>query len=301
MRCLVISVVLCITWSAQIHLRGSRKLDDSDGGFNEGAELHPDHFIEQERSLDELEKIESLIHSDKVAKLMKKAKTEVNAYSKDYAQETTLDRLEKIIEGELGSKEESSEDTESLSQLNTLIRDGIQAKKNDALATTAGSSEKPTMEEENEASLDNLESLLNKEQTRIRRKKESFSGSFSHTDVEQALFNGKGKANIVAPTEELDSEKATVEEEDSNGDKLPIPETERDNIDLNTHAEENQYKWLKKKLGKKSRNKVLNGDEDNESFDTKLDEAGSIDRMEEMQSGSFDRSEWRSRMSKRNT
>ena len=67
------------------------------------------------------------------------------------------------------------------------------------------------------------------------------------------------------------------------------------------HAEENQYKWLKKKLGKKSRNKVLNGDEDNESFDTKLDEAGSIDRMEEMQSGSFDRSEWRSRMSKRNT
>ena len=77
MRCLVISVVLCISWSAQIHLRGSRKLDDSDGGFNEGAELHPDHFIEQERSLDELEKIESLIHSDKVAKLMKKAKTEV--------------------------------------------------------------------------------------------------------------------------------------------------------------------------------------------------------------------------------
>ena len=135
-----------------------------------------------------------------------------------------------------------------------------------------------------------IESLLDKEATRVQREEESFSGT-SHTDIEQSLFlggNKKSKSNIVTPVEELDNEKTTIREEDSASSDIPAPETDRENINLEEHVEENQYKWLKKKLGKKSRSKKLNGDEANENFNSKLDEAGSQDKMIEMESGSYE-------------
>ena len=100
--------------------------------------------------------------------------------------------------------------------------------------------------------------------------------------------NKKSKSNIVTPVEELDNEKTTIREEDSASSDIPAPETDRENINLEEHVEENQYKWLKKKLGKKSRSKKLNGDEANENFNSKLDEAGSQDKMIEMESGSYE-------------
>merc|ERR1712046_16535 len=116
---------------------------------------------------------------------------------------------------------------------------------------------------------------------RIQREEESFSGKTKSADLEQDLFNGKTKNNVVTPIEELDSDKASVEEEDSSSGGFPTPETDRENINLEEHVEENQYKWLKKKLGKKSRGKKLNGDEADEHFDS-----GSDIELDEMQSGS---------------
>ena len=296
LRSFVVAVLLCICWGA--HLRGSRRLDDVDGGFNDHPasdkldEMHPDQEItlDQEGSLDQVEKLEYLIHSEKVNKLLEKAKTEVEAYSKDFAQESALDRLEKVIETEKNSPQESPEDSKTLGQLENLITKEIQAKKNEALATTSDSSDMHHKEEEEEITLDNLESLLDKEATRVQREEESFSGT-SHTDIEQSLFlggNKKSKSNIVTPVEELDNEKTTIREEDSASSDIPAPETDRENINLEEHVEENQYKWLKKKLGKKSRSKKLNGDEVNENFNSKLDEAGSQDKMIEMESGSYE-------------
>merc|ERR1711916_301101 len=135
-------------------------------------EMHPDQEItlDQEGSLDRVEKMEFLIHSEKVSKLLEKAKAEVQAYSKDFAQESALDRLEKVIETEKSSPNESPEDVKTLSQLENLIHREIQAKKNDALATTTGVKGK-SLDEEEDASLDNLESLLKKEETRIHGKR----------------------------------------------------------------------------------------------------------------------------------
>merc|ERR1711918_185218 len=181
----------------------------------------------------------------------------------------------------------SAEDAQTLGQLENLITREIQSKKNKALATTtSGERGTPPSEEEEDASLDNLESLLKKEETRIQREEESFSGKTKSVDLEQDLFNGKTKANVVTPIEELDSDKASVEEEDSSSGGFPPPETDRENINLEEHVEENQYKWLKKKLGKKSRGKKLNGDEADEHFDSKLEETGSDIKLDEMQSGS---------------
>ena len=284
----MVVMFLCVNASAKTRLRGSRRLDDSDGGFNQGVEMHPDQeiILDQEGSLDQVEKMEFLIHSEKVSKLLEKAKTEVEAYSKDFAQESALDRLEKVIEAEKKSPNESPEDVKTLGQLENLIHREIQAKKNDALATTTGGPGK-SFEEEEDASLDNLESLLKKEETRIQREEESFSGVTKETDAEQNLFTGKSKANIVTPVEELDSDKASIADEDSSSGGIPAPETDRENMNLEEHVEENQYKWLKKKLGKKSRSKKMTGDEADERFDSKLDEAGSTNRMNKMRNGSF--------------
>lgn len=283
LRCVMVAVVLSASLSAQTRLRGSRRMDDKDGGFNEGSEIHPDQEIplDQEGSLDQIEKMEFLIHSEKVNKLLEKAKAEVQAYSKDFAQESALDRLEKVIEGEKNSPDESAEDAKTLGQLENLITREIQSKKNKALATTTSGERGTPSEEEEDASLDNLESLLKKEETRIQREEESFSGKTKSVDLEQDLFNGKTKNNVVTPIEELDSDKASVEEEDSSSGGFPTPETDRENINLEEHVEENQYKWLKKKLGKKSRGKKLNGDEADEHFDS-----GSDIELDEMQSGS---------------
>merc|ERR1719230_441070 len=98
LHCFMVVMFLCVNASAQTRLRGSRRLDDPDGGFNQGMEMHPDQEItlDQEGSLDRVEKMEFLIHSEKVSKLLEKAKAEVQAYSKDFAQEGSLDRVEKM-------------------------------------------------------------------------------------------------------------------------------------------------------------------------------------------------------------
>merc|ERR1719230_703486 len=131
LHCFMVVMFLCVNASAQTRLRGSRRLDDPDGGFNQGMEMHPDQEItlDQEGSLDQVEKMEFLIHSEKVSKLLEKAKTEVEAYSKDFAQESALDRLEKVIETEKSSPQESPEDSKTLGQLENLITKEIQAKK----------------------------------------------------------------------------------------------------------------------------------------------------------------------------